>query len=188
MVRRRLGKGPVVTATVANPAHQIRAWATRQAETYRHGEDRPLGGYLAVMSAYSAGTAAVAGVAKLLGREGPEPSPWDLVLMALCTQKVSRLVAKDPITSPVRAPFTSYRGLSAPGELAEEVRGHGLQHSLGELLTCPMCVSQWAATALSVGLVVRPRLTRRVMATFAAVGGADLLQHAYVALQQLSEE
>jgi hypothetical protein len=30
------------------------------------------------------------------------------------------------VTSPLRAPFTTYVEASAPGELHEEVRGHGL--------------------------------------------------------------
>jgi hypothetical protein len=78
--------------------------------------------------------------------------------------------------------------LSAPGELAEEVRGHGLQHSTGELLSCPMCLSQWVATALTLGLVVAPAPTRLVMGTFSAVAGADFLQHVYVMLQKASEK
>ncbi|MFD7922153.1 DUF1360 domain-containing protein [Streptomyces sp. NPDC059740] len=45
------------------------------------------------------------------------------MLLAAATHKLSRLVAKDPITSPLRAPFTRYQGTSAPSELAEEVRG-----------------------------------------------------------------
>src|SRR5207237_211568 len=97
-----------------------------------------------------------------------------------------RLIAKDPVTSPLRAPFTSYEGTSAPGELHEEVRGHGLAHSVGELLTCPMCLGQWVATAFSLGLFIAPRPTRMVMSTFAAVAGSDFLQHVYADLQQSS--
>jgi hypothetical protein len=166
----------------------LRAWATRQAESYRHGEDRPLGGYLALMSIYAAASGAVAGSAKALGRPATPPGVWDVALMGLATQKLSRLLSKDPVTSPFRAPFTTYSGLSAPGELAEEVRGHGLQHSVGELVTCPMCMAQWVATALSLGLLVSPRLARWVIATFATVGAADFLQQGYAAMQQLAEQ
>jgi hypothetical protein len=108
--------------------------------------------------------------------------------LSIATHKVSRLIAKDPVTSPLRAPFTRYEGVSAPSELREEVRGHGLRHSVGEMLTCPMCLAQWVATGFSIGLVFAPGLVRQVLATFTAVAGADFLQHAYVKLQQATEE
>jgi Protein of unknown function (DUF1360) len=171
------------------PATRLQAWARRQAAAYRNGDDRPLSGYLALMSAYSTATVGVAALARLLGRRAPERglSPWDVVQLSVATHKVSRLVAKDPVTSPLRSPFTEYEGLSAPGELHEQVRGDGLQHSVGELLTCPMCLAQWVATAFCAGLVIAPAPTRLAMATFTAVSGADFLQHAYVKLQQATE-
>jgi hypothetical protein len=67
------------------------------------------------------------------------------------------------------------------------VRGHGVQHSVGELLSCPMCLAQWVATGLSAGLVLAPRQTRLVLATFTAVAGADFLQYLYAYLQQATE-
>jgi hypothetical protein len=173
------------------PRDAIRSWLRQQGAAYRHGEERPLAGYVALMSAYAAGTGLVAGSARLLrrrtGTAAETPGVWDVALMALATQRLSRTLAKDAVTSPLRAPFTEYSGLSAPGELAEEVRGHGLQHSVGELLTCPMCLSQWVATGFALGFLVFPTVTRRVAATFAAVGGADFLQQLYAAAQQLAE-
>jgi hypothetical protein len=170
------------------PLTRLRAWARRQAEEYSNGADRPLAGYLALASAYSAGTLGGVALAKALGRPVPNGlSPWDVAQLSVATHKVSRLVAKDPVTSPIRAPFTRYEGLSAPGELDEEVRAHGLGHPVGELLTCPMCLAQWVATAFCVGLVVAPRSTRLALATFTAVSGSDFLQHVYVKLQQATE-
>ena len=110
-----------------------------------------------------------------------------IVSFAIATHKVSRMIAKDPVTSPLRAPFTTYEGVSAPSELHEEVRGHGLKHSAGELLTCPMCLAQWVATAFSAGLVLAPVPTRLAMATFTAVAGSDFLQHVYVRLQKANQ-
>jgi len=174
--------------STAGPLDRLRRWAHREAEAYRNGEDRPLGGYLAVLGVYSAGTLGAAGVARLLGRHAPERvSPWDVAQLGIATHKLSRMMSKDPVTSPLRAPFTRYTGLSAPGELSEEVRGHGVTHSIGELLTCPMCLAQWFATALCAGMVIAPAPTRLIMATFSAVSGADFLQHVYVRLQQATE-
>jgi hypothetical protein len=165
-----------------------RAWWRRQSDEYRHGEERPLGGYLALMATYATVTAGAVGGAKALGRELPDRlSPWELLQLTAATHKVSRLIAKDPVTSPLRAPFTRYEGTSAPSELAEEVRGHGLKHSVGELLTCPMCLAQWVATGLTLGLVFAPRAGRMVISVFTAVAGADFLQHAYAAVQQATD-
>src|SRR4051812_25150509 len=136
------------------------------------------------MSVYGSGVVAATALGRLTGRRLPETvSPWDLTMMTVATHRIARTVAKDPVTSPIRAPFTQYDGLSAPSELKEQVRTHeGLQHSLGELLTCPMCLAQWVATALAAGLVFSPRYTRLVMATFTAVAGADFLQYFYAAM------
>lgn len=165
----------------------LRSWPHRQAETYRNGHDRPLGGYVKLMSAYASGTAAAAIAARRRHRDVPRLSPWDVTQLSVATHKLSRLLAKDPVTSPIRAPFTKYEGVSAPSELAEEVRGHGVQHSVGELLTCPMCLAQWIATGLAFGLVFAPAPTRLAMSALTAVAGADFLQHAYVKLQQATE-
>jgi hypothetical protein len=168
----------------------VRRWLHTQAAQYAHGEDRPLGGYVAFLGIYSAGTVGAGLVAKALGRSAPrQVSPWDLGQLVLATHKVARLIAKDPITSPLRAPFTEYQGTSAPAELTEEVRAHSrLGHSAGELLTCPMCLAQWVATAFMLGLVIAPTMTRLALATFSAVAGADFLQHLYVLLQQATED
>lgn len=163
-------------------------WFQRQATAYKNGQNRPLGGYVALMGVYGAGTAASAAAARARGRPAPaKMSPWDLIQLTVATHKLARLIAKDPITSPLRAPFTTYKGTSAPAELAEEVRGHGLQHSIGELVTCPMCLGQWVATLFVLGSAIAPTTTRVITSTLTAVAGADFLQYAYAALQQATE-
>jgi Protein of unknown function (DUF1360) len=166
---------------------RLRSWPERQAEAYRHGADRPLGGYLKLMSVYAAGTVAASLAARRLGRPVPRLSPWDVAQLGIATHKASRTIAKDAVTSPLRAPFTTFEGPSAPGELHEEVRGHGLRHSAGELVSCPMCLAQWVATGLSLGMVFAPAVTRLAMSTLTAVAASDFLQHAYVRLQQATE-
>ena len=183
------GTGPEPTQPPAStsPPGKIRGFLRRQGEEYRDGEERPLAGYTALLSVYCTGTVGVALLARALGRTAPQLHPWDVVQLTATTQKVARIITKDPVTSPFRSPFTTYTGVSAPSELAEEVRGHGLRHSVGELVTCPMCIAQWVATAFTFGLVFAPRPTRLAMSTFTAVAGADFLQHLYVALQKASE-
>jgi hypothetical protein len=88
------------------------------------------------------------------------------------------------VTSPLRAPFTSYEGTSGPAELREEVRGTGARKTVGELITCPFCSATWVATGITAGLVCLPRTTRLATGTFAALAGSDLLQYAHAWLQQ----
>jgi hypothetical protein len=163
-------------------------WAREQAAEYSGDEPRPLGGYVALMSVYGAATLGAAAASRALHRPAPRRiGPWDVVQLIVATHRVSRTISKDPVTSPLRAPFMQYAGLQAAGELHEEVRGNGWQHSAGELLGCPMCLAQWVATALCAGLVLAPVPTRLVLATMTAVGGADFLQQLYSLLEQASE-
>lgn len=124
---------------------------------YAHEHERPLGGYLGAMGAYGGLVAAIGALARVSHKELPtRVSPWDVTTFALATNKLSRLVAKDPVTSPIRAPFTEYEGTQAAAELHEEVRGKGVRHATGELLTCPFCVGLWISTGLAGGLVLAP--------------------------------
>lgn len=136
------------------------------------------------MAAYAGVTGALSGAVKLSGRRLPARVPWgDLALLTVATFRVSRLLSKDPVTSPLRAPFTRFEGTSGPAELKEEVRGSGFRKAVGELVTCPFCLAQWTATAFAFGLVLAPRPTRFVAAVMTAVAGSDLLQLAYNAAE-----
>ncbi|WP_219413198.1 DUF1360 domain-containing protein [Pseudonocardia nigra] len=163
--------------------------AREEAEEYRQGEDRPLGGYVAVMAVFGALIAGAAGLAALTGRRLP-PSirPWDVLLLTMGTHKLSRTLSKDAVTSPLRAPFTRYSGTGGPAEVMEEARhSSGLRHALGELVTCPFCLDMWIATGFAIGFVFAPRFTRLVATTFTALAGADFLQLAYAKAQQSAE-
>jgi hypothetical protein len=139
----------------------------------------PLRGYAALMAAYAATTAGALAAATRRGRLPERLQLDDVLLIAVATQRLSRLVTKDRLTTVLRTPFTDYRGEGGPGEVEEAARGTGLRRAVGELLVCPFCVSQWIATALATGLLFAPRLTRFFAAVLSAVGIADMLQFAY---------
>src|SRR5690349_16162575 len=121
-------------SVLSDARSRLTGLAQSQKARYSGGEERPLGGYLGAMAAYTAVVGAVAGITRLTNRELPEElSAKDIALSALATQKLSRLVTKDPVTSPLRAPFTEFHGTQAPSELSEEVRGEGGQKAIGEL-------------------------------------------------------
>ena len=159
------------------------------ADEYRQGADRPLGGYVVAMTAF-AGLVGVAGVvAALRGTSSRRISPYDLILMTAGTHKLARLMSKDAITSPLRMPFTRYKDTGGPSEVMEEPREQGqLRHAVGELVSCPFCLSVWVATGFSIGFVFAPRFTRLAASVMTAVAGADYLQLIYASLQQAAED
>jgi len=163
--------------------------AREETDTYRQGEDRPLGSYVVVMALFASFVAGAAGLAAATGRRLPSGiGPYDVFLMTLGTHKLSRTLSKGTVTSPLRAPFTRYSGTGGPAEVMEEVRStSSLRHSIGELITCPFCLDMWIATGFAIGLVFAPRVTRMVAATFAALTGADFLHLAYASAQQAVE-
>ncbi len=158
---------------------KVAGWYNRQASEYRAGED--------VRSAATSGTQCLQrrhgghrGRGQTDRTRGPARiTPWD---------KLTRILAKDAVTSPLRAPFVQYKGASGESELAEEVREHGgTKHAVGELLTCPFCLAQWVATTFVAGWVFAPGLTRLATSTFAGVALSDFLQLAYATLQRTAE-
>lgn len=157
----------------------------RSAYARKAPDERPLRGYATVMAVFTAAVATAAGVAKLTGKRLPErPAVADVALLAVSTHKLSRLITKDTITSPLRAPVTQFESAAGSAELNESPRGHGVQHALGELLTCPFCTAVWVASGLGAGLVFAPRLTRFGMGVASAIAGADFLHLAYSAAKK----
>ena len=158
--------------------------ATAVANEYSGGEDRPLAGYAGTMSVYAALVVALSVLARSRRRLPPSRLRWgDIALASVATFRLSRLIAKDTVTSPIRAPFTRYEGTSGPSELKEEVRGRGARKAIGELISCPFCLAQWVATFIAFGLVIAPRVTRLVTSVMTVIAAADFLQLAYDAAE-----
>jgi hypothetical protein len=169
-------------------AQRVATAVRREDVEYRGGEDRPLGGYLKLLSAYGAAVGVGTGVVALRHKPLPETLSWsDVARISVATHKLARLLAKDPVTSPFRAPFTRFEGPAGEGELNEDVRGEGARHAVGELVTCPFCLGQWVATGFVFGLVLAPRATRLVATVFTALAASDLLQLAYAAALKRTE-
>jgi Protein of unknown function (DUF1360) len=161
------------------------ATATARAEDavagYAPREQRPLAAYTGLTAAFGI---ALGGALVALRRELPERiSTRDLALAGIATHKLSRLLAKDKVTSFIRAPFTRYQEPAGHGELEEAPRGSGARYAVGELLVCPYCLAQWVAAGFVVGLVAAPRPTRVVAGIYAAETLADFLQLAYAAAE-----
>src|SRR3954453_1912492 len=117
----------------------------------------------------------------------------DVALLAGATARLSRLIAKDRVTSVIRPPVTTEEVVRAPsttceddsgyGEVEEAARGTAARRAIGELLICQYCVSQWIAAGLVIGHAFAPRETRLVAGTFTVFGLADVMNVAYSAAQ-----
>jgi hypothetical protein len=100
-------------------------------------EHRPLRAYVGLMGIFNLIFAVVLLVAKRGNLRLPERIGYaDVITLGIATHKVSRLLAKDWVTSPLRAPFTTYEGAGEfSGEVTESPRGKGWRLAIGELVT-----------------------------------------------------
>lgn len=165
------------------PLQRLRVKAESERRAYH--PDQEEGAHLATVAIYSGAVLAIAAIARRRGVGVPEVTPFDTVRLALATYKGARLLSKDKVTAPFRAPFTKRQGPGEANEVNDAPRGEGARRTVGELVSCPFCLSQWVATGLVAGLIFAPRATRLVTSTLAGVAGADFLHHAYAAAQQL---
>lgn len=151
---------------------------------YAPNGERPLRSYMILTGTYGAAFAGSLIALRARGQELPERiAARDVLLVGVATHKLSRVIAKDKVTSFLRAPFTRFQESSGHGEVEEEPCGHGLRLAIGELLVCPYCLAQWVGTGLSVGLVGAPRLTRLLSTVFVVHTVSDFLQAAYRAAE-----
>ena len=150
-------------------------------------EPRPLGTYAAIAGVFGGVFGSLLLTAARTGRLPERVGASDVLAMGIASHRVSRLLARDTVTSFLRAPFTTFEGRGGISEVNERPRGGNVRHALGELVGCPKCLDQWAAAAFLAGLLYAPRATRVVAAMFGSVAVADFLQLAYAAAQKRSE-
>jgi hypothetical protein len=109
----------------------------------------------------------------------PTVPPVDVALLGLATHKVARLLTKDTVTRPLRAPFTEVDEAAGNAELHEHPVGGTARRTVGELLTCPFCMGQWVATGFTFSYLLAPRFTRLAATLFSSVAISDFLQLLY---------
>jgi hypothetical protein len=153
-------------------------------------QPRPLTGYVVIMGAFNAIFAVVMIIfLRRKGGRAAEISLTDLILSGIAAHKISRLLAKDSVTSPLRAPFTKFEGPGdLPSEVMESPRGYGLQHAMGELVTCAYCMGQWVSAFFAYGLMLAPRFTRAVSWVFVIHTLSDVLNMLYETLVEVSQK
>ncbi|MHB1132163.1 MAG: DUF1360 domain-containing protein [Chloroflexota bacterium] len=126
-------------------------------------------------------TGVLLGSMLLFGRRADEKNPafnlrpFDLVTLGLASYRTGRILAFERVAEPIRAPFTT----TVPDEsgFGETVvaRGKGVQWSLGELLSCPICLATWVAAGLLYARDLIPRPTRIYVGVMGLAGVAELV-------------
>jgi hypothetical protein len=147
-------------------------------------DEQLLAEYGVMLAFYVASVATLTGVALERGRLPKKFGLLDLAALGIATHKLSRIIAKDRITSILRAPFVNYIRSAGAGEVEEEPRGRGIQRGIGQLISCPYCVAPWCATALGFGLIFAPRITRFFAGILASVATSDFLHRAYLKIKE----
>ena len=147
-------------------------------------DEQLLAEYAWMLGVYMTSVAVLVGLAQEQGRLPRRFGLLDLALLGIATHKLSRIVAKDRITSILRAPFVCYIRSAGAGEVEEEPRGRGIQRGIGHLISCPYCTAPWSATALAFGFLFAPRVTRLFAGILASVAMSDFLHRAYLAAKE----
>ncbi len=160
----------------------------RLEDRYSRGAERPLGSYAGLLGTYLSAVVALVATGRVRRVRVPERIPAaDLALLTVGVFRASRLITKDSVTAVARAPFTEFKEPAGHGEVNEEVVGTGARHAVGELVSCPFCISVWLATVGMFGMLAFPRAARTICSVLSAVAGADALQFVYSALGQAAE-
>ena len=103
------------------------------------------------------------------------PSVFDFVLLAFATMRLGRMVAYDRVMEPFRAPFTvTVHDKSGAGKTVI-ARGTGIRCSIGQLISCPICIGTWIAAVLVYALYAFPGPARVFIILSGAVGLAEML-------------
>jgi hypothetical protein len=137
-------------------------------------EERPLAEYATLSSSF---WAVFLLFTVLAGRRIPERvSAGDVLRIALASYKMSRVVAKDEVTTFLRAPVTE-------DPEAQQPKRRGMAAALGELVTCPYCLGLWFSSGLAYAHVLAPRPTRFATAIFASYAVTDFLHAGFVRLR-----
>ena len=158
-----------------------------EAATAGYSDQRqPFSAYLTLMGIFGAFVSGLAGAMWFSKTRLPErPKPGEILLLGVAAHKLARLITKDLVTSPLRAPFVRFKAEAGEGEVEEESRRDGgLKEAVGDLLTCPCCIGVWIVTPLWFGMALAPRLTRFVAGILATVTTADFMHRAYLKAKQ----
>lgn len=100
----------------------------------------------------------------------------EAVLLGLAVMRTGRMIAYDRITEPLRLPFTHTVWDQSGAGKTVIARGVGITRSLGQMISCPICVGTWIAAGLVYALAVFPAPVWILVVILGVTGLAELLQ------------
>ena len=108
-------------------------------------------------------------------REGPNAlaiASSELPVMAMAVFALADVLAKEKVSTWIRAPFVVESVDHRPGV----PQGAGVRYAIGEMLTCTRCVGTWSALGLLGLRTVSPAAGRAANVILALTGANDILQ------------
>ena len=103
--------------------------------------------------------------------------PFDAVLMAFASFRITRLVVYDKITRWFRELFVQRRVFGKDNQTYVEITtfGKGFRHTIYTLLGCPWCIGIWSGLAVMVSYFIFP-WAWSVIFFLALAGAGSLIQ------------
>ena len=142
-------------------------------------ERPPYEAYAAIAGSFAGLLATAGALGRLLDRDPQCQTTLDFAILALASFKAARTLARDRVSSPMRAPFVEGE---ADAQDEVPVRTGGMQQAIGELVTCTRCVGTWTAAGLASTQIVAPRFGRLLTWPLGAAAANDFLQAGFNAV------
>lgn len=104
---------------------------------------------------------------------------FELLILALASFRLTRLVVYDTITEFLRKPFHKTVVEELPDGSIEsfiEIKGNGFRYWIGELISCYWCTGVWVAVFLYSGFVLYPVVFKPFIVIMAISGIAALIE------------
>jgi hypothetical protein len=178
-------EGSPPTVLDANSTEGARAGKERPTPHTHQAE--PIGAYVGLASAFLGLTCAAVLWLRHSKLILPKPNTLDVALIGLGTARLSRLITRDKVMRPLRAPFTVSER-TVPGEAKERAKGSGLIRATGELMTCPRCTAIWAASGLCLTYFASPSVGRVVATILSSSFISDFANHEFALLSHGKRE
>lgn len=101
--------------------------------------------------------------------------PWFWVMTAFATMRMAHTISENAPGEWLRTPFTELTDHSSGEGQDVNPRGHGLQHLIGELLSCPICSGTWSALMLTAVYLLSPSVGSVLIFVLSVAGASEIM-------------
>lgn len=138
---------PHLKSRVGDVAFPPAGGAIYNKDMYRPKEDQNIWNFIFSVFFVLVLVAALWGMKEIRGGFLISVPPFDALIMAFATFRITRLIVYDKIARWFRELFVDTREFEQGGVTFVEIRsyGSGLRHTIYDLLLCPWCIGIWSA-------------------------------------------